>query len=47
MKAMAIELGIAHETLYRTLAELENQGSISRSSAEGKILINSVPDEML
>jgi CRP-like cAMP-binding protein len=35
LKELAAELGLTHEALYRTLAEMENDGEITRS--EGKI----------
>jgi DeoR/GlpR family transcriptional regulator of sugar metabolism len=35
---LAAEIGLSHEALYRTLAELEQQGTISRS--RGTITLN-------
>lgn len=34
LKAWASELGLSHETLYRTLAELERRGQIERRAGE-------------
>lgn len=38
IKEVAFELGLAHETLYRTLADLEVEGTISRGNKKIKIL---------
>jgi DeoR/GlpR family transcriptional regulator of sugar metabolism len=37
VKAMAHDLAMAHETLYRTLAALEKEGKISRLAGAIKI----------
>lgn len=37
LKDLAQELGLAHETLYRTLAELEREGQVERGPAAIKI----------
>jgi len=37
LKELAAELGLTHEALYRTLAEMESDGEITRS--EGKITV--------
>jgi CRP/FNR family transcriptional regulator, dissimilatory nitrate respiration regulator len=34
LKTMATELGLTHESLYRTLAALENEGAIERGDGE-------------
>jgi DNA-binding IclR family transcriptional regulator len=34
---LAQELGLAHETLYRTLAELEREGRVERGPAAIKL----------
>jgi CRP-like cAMP-binding protein len=40
LKDMAQELGLAHETLYRTLAELEREGRVERGPAAIKLKKN-------
>ncbi|MBI5556111.1 MAG: Crp/Fnr family transcriptional regulator [Deltaproteobacteria bacterium] len=37
LKAMALKLAMAHETLYRTLANLESEGKINRNASIIKI----------
>jgi len=38
LKAMAAELGLSHESLYRTLAALEAEGAIARDGHEIRLL---------
>jgi DNA-binding IclR family transcriptional regulator len=42
LKAMAAELGLSHETLYRTLASLEAEGAIARGRHEIRLLSDAV-----
>ena len=35
---LAAEIGLSHETLYRTIAALESEGVIARSDAEIRLL---------
>jgi CRP-like cAMP-binding protein len=43
VKAMSQELGMAHETLYRTLANLEKEGKITRFHESGRIVLHCTP----
>jgi CRP-like cAMP-binding protein len=38
LKSMASELGVTHEALYRTVAELEKQGSLRREDGQIRII---------
>ncbi|WP_262297148.1 Crp/Fnr family transcriptional regulator [Microvirga sesbaniae] len=42
LKAMAAELGLSHESLYRTLAALEAEGAIARTQHEIRLLSDAV-----
>jgi CRP-like cAMP-binding protein len=42
LKAMAAEIGLSHESLYRTLAALEAQGVIARTGREIRMITNIV-----
>ena len=38
LKSVALELGVTHEALYRTVAELEKQGVLQRADGQLKVL---------
>jgi len=42
LKTMASELGLTHESLYRTLAALESEGAIERARGEIRLLVADV-----
>lgn len=38
LKSVALELGVSHEALYRTVAELEKQGVLQRADGQLKVM---------